>query len=546
MKIFTMVLCALALSSFIKASEITLQQTPPYQTYLLAHFNHLNSNHDVAHRCYEQLLQQTQHPCIYEGYAHHLFQTEQFPQLITIVPLLEKHMPNNVDTQLLCAHTMEVVGKRQDACNKLTALSTQFPNNPEVIYHAAASLAQNNQNDAAVKLIDSFLSSTSESMKHFIFYFLKAQINAAVGNKEGALNNVKKCLELNDQFDQGWLLYGLLNELAGELDSAINGYNQCLQLLGPNELLERQIMQLQMRKHHQELTESNQELFKKAHDIFTAKNYEEALTFIDSILKKSNHLPSRLLKIEILCRLGKVPQALSLLQEWATADPHNEVWYKTLMLLYQAGAQPHNVLAVFKTLEKNNPKNMLPLLYQADFYIKNDQKQDAKLYLQKSLSLCTDHKIKARTLFQLALVLYDEQHQEEAMQKALEEACALSYEFPPAFNLLAYHYATTDHLDKAQECIGKALAKDPHNPHFLDTQAVIWHKKKEFNKAYDTLLVLSQQLPNDCQVHQHLAQTAHHLGQHTVAQQALKKAQTLGAQQKNKGVQKKVVTMNTK
>ena len=375
-------------------------------------------------------------------------------------------------------------------------------------------------------------------MKHFIFYFLKAQINAALGNKEGALDSVKKCLELNDRFDQGWLLYGLLNELAGELDTAIKGYNHCLQLLGPNELLERQIMQLQMRRQHQELTHSTQELFKKAHDLFNEKNYLEALAFIESILKNSNHLQSRLLKIEILCRMGKVPQALSLLQEWASADPHNEIWYKTLILLYQAGAKPQNVVAVFKALEKNNSKNPLPLLYLADLYIKNDQKQEAKTYLEKSVALATDLKIKARTLFQLALICYEE-HQEDRMQKILEEACALAYEFPPAFNLLAYHYANTDHLDKAQAWIEKALVKDPHNPHFLDTQAVIWHKKKEFNKAYDTLLVLSQQLPHDCQVHQHLAQTAQHLGQHTVAQQALQKAQALHSQQK-------VVTMHTK
>ena len=208
-------------------------------------------------------------------------------------------------------------------------------------------------------------------MKHFVFYFVKAQIYAAIGNKESALEQVKKCLELNARFEQGWLLYGLLHELAGELDTALHGYNQCLDLVGTNDLLERQILQLQMKKHHTDLTNSSQELFKKAHELFLAKNYQEALQLLETTLQNSNHLPSRLLKIEILCRTAHVPQALALLQKWALAEPQQELWYKTLMLLYQAGAHPQNIIAVFKALEKNNPKNVLALaLSSRSFYQK--------------------------------------------------------------------------------------------------------------------------------------------------------------------------------
>ena len=181
----------------------------------------------------------------------------------------------------------------------------------------------------------------------------------------------------------------------------------------------------------------------------------------------------------------------------------------------------------------------LPLLYQADLFIKNNQTKEAHEYLKKSIALCNDPKIKARTLFQQALLLHEEGNN-DVVQKILEDACNLAYEFPPAYNLLAYHYATHNgDLEKAQSLIEKALAKDPHNLHFLDTQAVIWHQKKEFDKAYTTLHALSQKLPNNCHVHQHLAHTARVVGQNAVAQQALQKVQALKEQQK-------VVTMHTK
>ena len=122
-----------------------------YQTYLWAHFNHLNHHNDVAQKCYQLLLQENPHNSIYEGYAHHLFQTEQYATLANLIPILEKQAAQSLDTQLLCAQTLELVGKRSEATKKLIALSNQFPTNPEIIYYTAAAYIQDNQPDKSIK-----------------------------------------------------------------------------------------------------------------------------------------------------------------------------------------------------------------------------------------------------------------------------------------------------------------------------------------------------------------------------------------------------------
>lgn len=498
-----------------------------YQTYLWAHFNHLNNHDDIAKECYKILLQEKPHSSVYEGYAHHLFQTEQYTALVAITPLLEKHVPNNLDTQLLCAQALELVGKRPEATKKLVALSNQFPTNPEVVYYAAAAQVQSNQNDAALKLIDAYLANTTENAKQFIFYFLKAQIYSAIGNKEAALENVKKSLELNAHFDQGWLLFGLIHELSGELDDALKGYNQCLNIMGGNELLERQIIQLQLRKQQQQLTDTSQAQYAKALELFNKNNYKEALVFVDATLKKGKHTPSRLLKVEILCRTGNVPQAIALLQEWALTDEHNDTWYRALHVLYQAGAPANAILKAYAALEKHNAKNWLPYAYQADVYLKTHQMQQAKNYLNKTIEFCKDPKVRTRTLFQLALIAYQEQEW-QSLEKILNTAYDLNHDFLPLLNLSAYYHATqTKQFDKAQELIEKALAKDPRNPHFLDTQATIWHKKKEFKKAYDTLVVIAQHVPQDSIIQYHLAKAAYHVGEIALAKTCVEKAITL-------------------
>ncbi len=525
------ILLSLLLSVVISFSANSFQT---YQTYLWAHFNHLNNHDDVAQKCYTLLLKEKPHPSVYEGYAHHLFQTEHYAQLVQLIPELEKTVPNNLDTQLLCAQALELTGKREQATKKLITLSNTFPTNPEVVYYAAAAQAQSSNPDGALKLIDAYLANTPETMKQFIFYFLKAQIYSTSGNKERALENVKKSLELNTQFDQGWLLFGLIHELSGELDHALKGYHQCLNLMGSNELLERQIIQLQLRKQHQQLLDSSQTQYAKALDLFQKNKYQEALFYVDATLKKGKHTPSQILKVEILCRTGKVPQAIAILQEWALANDGDETWYQALHLLQQAGAPTHAILGVYAALEKKNNKNWLPCAYQADLFLRTQQTKQAKHYLLKSLELCQDAKKQTRIIFQLALIYY-QQEQWQELEKTLQKGYELNHDFPPLLNIFAYYHATQKkQLEKAQELIEKALAKDPKNPHFLDTQAMIWYKKKDFKKAHETLVGIAQQIPQDSLVHYHLAKVAYRLGEMNLAKASVEKAITFSANKKDK------------
>ena len=202
--------------------------------------------------------------------------------------------------------------------------------------------------------------------------------------------------------------------------------------------------------------------------------------------------------------------------------------------MYQAGAKSDQILQAYKTIEKHNQNNLLALLYQADLYIRLQNNALAKEYIKKALAIAQEPKLRTKLLFQQALLLYQEQTWAE-MHQALLEAQQLQPDFAPVLNLLAYYYATkTNDLEKAQALIEKALQLDPYNTHFLDTKAVVWYKQKHYTKAYELLVALEKQEPQDMHIKYHKAKVAYNLNNVTVAKETLNQVIALTSNEKEK------------
>jgi len=65
------------------------------------------------------------------------------------------------------------------------------------------------------------------------------------------------------------------------------------------------------------------------------------------------------------------------------------------------------------------------------------------------------------------------------------------------------------------------LKKEPHNPHYLDTHAVILYKEKNYAQAQVILEKIAQQEPHDATIMKHLAKVEFKLGNKKRAQVAL-------------------------
>jgi predicted Zn-dependent protease len=113
------------------------------------------------------------------------------------------------------------------------------------------------------------------------------------------------------------------------------------------------------------------------------------------------------------------------------------------------------------------------------------------------------------------------------MAQVLEKGYALDQHYPPLLNLLAHHYATKgNNVARASELIAAACTLDPHNPHILDTKALIMYKQQEYAQAHELLTTLHKSNPHDATILIHLAQVEYRQDHADIARNLLRSAQS--------------------
>ena len=124
---------------------------------------------------------------------------------------------------------------------------------------------------------------------------------------------------------------------------------------------------------------------------------------------------------------------------------------------------------------------------------------------------------------------------QKKMEKALEEGYALNLNFPPLLNLLAHHYALSNKkLSVAEKLVHIALEHNSNNPHYLDTQALLFYKKKEYPKALALLEKIAQQEPRDFGILKTLGKTHYKVGNFKQAIHAIEQAMTVATHEQDK------------
>lgn len=324
-------------------------------------------------------------------------------------------------------------------------------------------------------------------------------------------------------------MFALLHEQAGLLDEAMSGYARFLEISGNNREIMHHLTQLAFKQKMALSSKTNKPTHTgclvKALTSFEQKNYDTALQHVDACLAiRPDDTESRLLKIQILSSKKEYDTAAQLLQTWLRKEPQQTTWYAALHLLCKTGLPYTRAIALIDTLAKEHPTASLPVLYLADWATRAQLYDKAIAYHKKALTLTHDDHIKTKLLFHMAL-MYHNLQQYEAMEASLEQGLKLGTQFPPLLNLLAYHYATHNKkLDTAQQLITQALKKS-NNPHFLDTQALIWYQQKEYTKALSLLRSIATQAPHDISILRNLGKTHYQLGNFKEAVSAIKQAE---------------------
>jgi len=498
--------------------------------YMWANYNQFGGNVPQAQQWYQETFDSGGSIYTNKGYIHMLHDAHRYGEIAQLIPKLDTAFANDPEIQLIFALTLKKTGKSAQADDRLIRLNRKFKHDPEIIFHVVDTYVRRKEPENAIKAIDDYLNNAPKRANNFVFYYLKAQIYMQLKKHDEALKNVNESLKVHPHFSQGWLLFALMQEQAGKINEAIKGYTTYLEMSpGANQQIEQHLLQLVLKQKSQQQNKNvllfNKSCFEKALILFQRKQYSQALTQIDHCLvQKPADTDSRLLKIQILTAMKKINDAITALSTWANQEPDNDMWFKTMHVLARAGV-PTVVTQALETIHTNHPKHLLPTLYLADLHTRANHTEQALAYHKKALEQTNDAHLKTKIYFQMGVLYYDQQNY-TAMKDVLEKGNALQTDFPPLLNLLAYYYATKGkQIDKAEKLLAPVLKKDGSNPHFLDTQAVILYKQKNYNKAQALLEKLVQQVPSDGMIQIHLAKTHCKHGDTKQAQAILGKAQ---------------------
>lgn len=515
------------------------QEIQNLHRYILA--NYYQFAHDLtnAGQWYAQLTPNTNYNYIYLGYIPFLAATESYKNIISLIPKLDPLFKTNQEIQQLFALALERTGQKDEASRRLVLLNEQHKSNQELAFKVAQLYIERAEPENALKVIDNLLNVSPRKPNNYIFHFMKCQIYVQINKKEEALNAIKLCIETYPKFDKSWLLYAVLHEQAGRLEEAIKGYTTYLEMSPEaNVQIQQHLLSLavaQKLAHKTGGKSTNSASLDTAINLFDKKEYAKAQSTLNNYLAQSpQDIQARLLKIQILAQQKQFNQAASLLADWAIKEDNSELWLSTLHLLCYIGLSYKTALQTFQFIQKKKGVSAQLLLYQADLALKDNNSKLALEILIQTQPMVSNATLKTHIAMQIGIIYYD-QRQWKRAQTVLEHALTFNYDYPPLYNLLAYLYATKiDNITNAREFIDKALSKDPDNPHFLDTKALVLYKQNDYDQAVKILQKAAASCPTDFTILNHLSKCYYKKGNTDLALQSIKAAKEIAKTNKQK------------
>jgi len=275
----------------------------------------------LAFSIFANLVKKTKYA--YKWLINFLHKTGNNKKLASMIPLIKAAFPdllkNDPDTGFMVAYAIVrknvIVNKMlmpivydNAAMDILLPLNKKFPSNQKVSGLLSTLYDLNNDPQNALAISEKYLNISVTKPTDFLEYFKNAARYLKLKNKNKALHAVKKCLDLQPKFLQGWILLATLHDQQGNTQEAINSCLRALELSGPNKAIEYMVIRLffKLKKAQHRVSEfvMNKACFEKAVQFLRKKEHKKALEYIDKCLseKTLNKQPAQkdMLKIKVL------------------------------------------------------------------------------------------------------------------------------------------------------------------------------------------------------------------------------------------------------
>lgn len=517
--------------------------------YIMANYYQFGQNIENAGKWYSQMTPTDQSKYVYYGYIPFLHDSGHFQQIVTLMPELDEVFAKNQPIQTLFAQALAQIGKKQEAQAIFIALNDQNKTNAELAFKVVQIYLERKELENALLVINNLLNKSPRRPNNYIFLFVQSQIYLQLNKKEEALSSIQACIDMYPRFDKSWLLYAILQEQDGKIDQAIKGYTNFLEITEESHKeIEQHLLQLAFKE---KLTQQKAPhvainvCVKDALHLFEQKNYNKALTSLNQCLAQRPHdLHAQILKIQILTQQENYFQAMQYISTWLMEhSEHEHLWLQALHMVCNQCKNYSQAISLLHHIEHKKGFTALRSAYIADFALRDQNTKEALSALHKAYDLSHDTEFKAHMAFQIALLHYEAQEW-NAFKKIAEQSIALKLKHAPLLNLIAYYDATKGkNLERAQELIAHALSHDSKNPHYLDTQSLIWYKQKKFDDAIALLEPFANQCDHGCMVQKRLGKLHYAKGAYQDAKKYLLLAQETASAPEKLKIEKLIHSM---
>lgn len=494
----------------------------PLHDHMMASYHDAHGDTKKAMAYYEELFKKNPSAHAYSSYFSFLL--NRMGDCQTIISMYEQRadiqeaLKKSLEGMLTVAQSYLNTDQDTKAETLFESLATDYPDNEQVAYFSCLSKLKRNDLDAAMVSIDTALSNFALRSRHFLFYLLKSKILVQQNKLQEALTVIEKSIEQFPRFDRAHLFKAVLLEQMGSINEAIQGYKKFLDIVGHDEAVEKQLVQLLFSQNHYgealkylKRANNSKTTPECCCDIgvieFKGGNYHKALEHFNEALKlNAAFTKARILKIETLLQLKKTGDALQTTYEWLTKEPTNKTALHTFMLLRKAGVQPHALIKKLTALQATT-KSLTLSACLADLYMETHKTKLAEDCYNSMLKQTNDPTTLSKILFHLGYVYFITKRN-EMTEKTLKKALKHTPSYPSAYNLLAYYYAENNqikNLPEALALIDQALAMVPNCYYYLDTKGYIMYKLGNNEQALELFKQAERINPQDPVIKNHIS-----------------------------------------
>lgn len=395
--------------------------------------------------------------------------------------------PKLVDVHLMLGGIYSLSNETQKAIDEYDLSLRLDPTNDEAAVFKTQVLVEKDRVDEALKFIRAFTSKVSDSAAA---WFYAGKLEQTKEHVEEAIRDYRKAIELRAGFSQASLALGLIFELHGENQKALDVYEtqldekqdtqvagrlvtlylkanqseKALKLLQVMAVLDPEDLNTQLRigllyMQNEDWTNSQkvfEAILEKVPDSDKVHYY---LAAVYEQQGKSELTVAQLKKVSIESKL------------FEDANLH-------VVALYRKLAKSELAYQTLKEAIKKSPENPGFYLTLASLYEDDKKVNEATQSLAEGLKLFPDHE-KMRYFY--GALLEKNGKPDEAIVE-MEKIIAQSPNNADALNFVAYTWTTQGvHLKDAEDMLKKALKLKPDNPFILDSlgwnQFVLGHNK---------------------------------------------------------------------